>query len=191
MAVAAGEYIGNPFGNPQPGRAYSVYLPGTTNLASLFTDATLGTAAPNPANADSFGNVQFFAARGAYDIYSQGVTERVQAGSTGSASGSTVISQAAQSGAVAVDASTGDIQILNLTGNVSGITISNPTTGQQLILVLVQDATGSRTIAFTTTVKWAAATAPTWTTTASRKDIVRLIFDGTNWLEASRSLGVG
>jgi len=50
-----------------------------------------------------------------------------------------------------------------------------------LILKLAQDGTGSRTVTWPATVKWAAGTAPTLTTTASRVDIITFYYDGTNY----------
>jgi hypothetical protein len=52
--------------------------------------------------------------------------------------------------------------------------------GKSFIIMLKQDATGSRTVAWSTVV-WAGATAPTVTTTASKQDIYSFFSDGTNW----------
>jgi hypothetical protein len=51
------------------------------------------------------------------------------------------------------------------------LALSNPVTGQQFTLVLVQDGTGSRTVTWFSTIKWAGGTAPTLTTTAGKADI--------------------
>lgn len=50
-----------------------------------------------------------------------------------------------------------------------------------LILKLIQDATGSRTVTWPATVKWSGGVAPTLTTTASRIDIISFYYDGTNY----------
>ena len=42
----------------------------------------------------------------------------------------------------------------------------------------VQDATGSRTVNFPAAWKWAGGIVPTLTTTASKLDIVTLVYDG-------------
>lgn len=47
--------------------------------------------------------------------------------------------------------------------------------GQVIILKLIQDATGSRTVTWFSTINWAGGSAPTLTTTASRADVIGLI----------------
>ena len=83
--------------------------------------------------------------------------------------------------AVTLDETNGNTQTWTMTGN---CTFTMPSgaglqAGTALTLILTQDATGSRTGAFTS-VKWAAATAPTLTTTATTGvDILTFItFDG-------------
>lgn len=67
-----------------------------------------------------------------------------------------------------------------LTGNVT-YTFTAPSGPCNLILKLVQDATGSRTVTWPASVKWPSGTAPTLTTTASRVDIISFYYDGTNY----------
>ncbi len=69
-----------------------------------------------------------------------------------------------------------------LTGNAT-ITMPTATAGRSFILLLKQDATGSRTVTWST-VKWPAGTAPTITATASKQDIFSFVADGTNWYGA-------
>ena len=83
--------------------------------------------------------------------------------------------------AVTLDETNGNTQTWTMTGN---CTFTMPSgsglqAGTALTLILTQDASGSRTGAFTS-VKWAAATAPTLTTTATTGvDILTFItFDG-------------
>jgi len=73
----------------------------------------------------------------------------------------------------------GTVQIITLGGNVT-ITMPTATSGKSFIMYLKQDATGSRTVTWST-VKWAGGTAPTITSTASRQDILSFFADGTNW----------
>lgn len=54
-------------------------------------------------------------------------------------------------------------------GNIT-IAISNETVGQYFIIEILQDGTGSRTVTWFTTIKWAGGAAPTLTTTASKRD---------------------
>ncbi|MEN9513114.1 MAG: hypothetical protein RJB16_874, partial [Bacteroidota bacterium] len=62
--------------------------------------------------------------------------------------------------------------------NITSLTTSNAAVGTYLIK-FVQDATGSRTVSFPAAWKWAGGVAPTLTTTASKLDIVTLVYDGT------------
>jgi hypothetical protein len=55
------------------------------------------------------------------------------------------------------------------------ITFTNTNPGARYILMLLQDATGSRTVTWPSTVQWAAGTAPTLTTTASKMDIITFV----------------
>jgi len=74
-------------------------------------------------------------------------------------------------------------QKLTLTGNVT-LTFSPPSGPCNLVLKLVQDATGSRSVTWpagVNGVKWAAGTTPILTTTANAIDIVSFYYDGTNY----------
>jgi len=81
--------------------------------------------------------------------------------------------------AITLDLANGTVQIITLTGNAT-VTMPTATSGKSFIMFLKQDATGSRTITWST-VKWAGGTAPTITGTASRQDIFSFFADGTNW----------
>lgn len=76
----------------------------------------------------------------------------------------------------------GSLQKVNL--NASSVTINfvAPQSGvNRLTLLLQQDSTGSRVPTFNgSTIKWAGAAAPTFTTTANRADIVTCLYDGVN-----------
>jgi hypothetical protein len=60
-------------------------------------------------------------------------------------------------------------------------TFTAPTNPCTLMLTLIQDGTGSRTITWPATVKWAGGAAPTLTTTANARDKVALDWDGTQY----------
>lgn len=64
-------------------------------------------------------------------------------------------------------------------------TFTAPSKPCSLQLILVQDATGSRTATWPATVKWAGGTAPTLTTAASSVDIISMLYDGTNYYATS------
>jgi len=80
---------------------------------------------------------------------------------------------------ITLDLANGTVQIITLGGNVT-ITMPTAVSGKSFIMFLKQDATGSRTVTWST-VKWAGGTAPTITATASRQDILSFFSDGTNW----------
>ncbi len=58
--------------------------------------------------------------------------------------------------------------------------ISNETSGQKFMIRILQDGTGSRTVTWFSTIKWAGGSAPTLTTTASKADVVGFICTGTD-----------
>lgn len=81
--------------------------------------------------------------------------------------------------AITLNLANGTVQIITLTGNAT-ITMPTAVSGKSFIMFLKQDATGSRTVTWTT-VKWPGGTAPTITSTASKQDIYSFFSDGTNW----------
>ena len=81
--------------------------------------------------------------------------------------------------AITVSLSNGTVQILTLTGNCT-LTMPTAGAGKSFIILLRQDATGSRTITWST-VNWAGGIAPTITATASKQDIFSFFSDGTSW----------
>lgn len=60
-------------------------------------------------------------------------------------------------------------------GNNRTLALSNETVGQTFVIRLVQDGTGSRTVTWFTTIKWAGGSAPTLTTTADKTDVFGFI----------------
>uniref|UniRef100_A0A6M3IGI6 Putative tail protein n=1 Tax=viral metagenome TaxID=1070528 RepID=A0A6M3IGI6_9ZZZZ len=62
-------------------------------------------------------------------------------------------------------------------GNIT-IALSNGTVGQKFIISITQDSVGSRTVTWFSTIKWAQGSAPTLTTTASKRDIFGFIQTG-------------
>lgn len=81
------------------------------------------------------------------------------------------------------DWTTGSIQEIVLTGNVTGTpTFTAPTGVSRLTLRVKQDGTGSRTIAaWPSGVRWPGGTAPTLSTGASAIDYITFLYDGTNY----------
>ena len=90
---------------------------------------------------------------------------------------------------ITVDASAGRlVNLAALTGNPTIAAPTNATAGMELIFVIPQDGTGSRTVTWNAVFHFTAGAAPTLTTTASKVDIVGFIYDGTYWRERVRSL---
>jgi hypothetical protein len=84
--------------------------------------------------------------------------------------------------AITLDLANGTVQIITLTGNCV-YTFPTPVAGKSFTLVHLQDATGSRTVTWPSTVDWPSATAPTLTATALRADkFVFTAISGTSWL---------
>jgi hypothetical protein len=81
--------------------------------------------------------------------------------------------------AITIDLANGTVQNLTLTGNAT-ITMPTAVAGKSFIIILSQDATGSRTVTWST-VSWPSATAPTITSTASKRDIYSFFSNGTSW----------
>ena len=79
----------------------------------------------------------------------------------------------------------GNVQKVTLTGNVTISAFISPVAGQSCTLILVQDATGSRTL--TSTMKFAGGL-KTLSTAANSIDILSIFYDGTNYYA---SLGKG
>jgi len=87
--------------------------------------------------------------------------------------------QIISTGTGTVSFATGDFQKVTLASS-STITLSGATTGQSLIVKLVQDATGGRLVTWTAgtdTIAWLNGIAPTLTATPSKADIIGFIYD--------------
>ena len=80
------------------------------------------------------------------------------------------------------DFSKGNTQMITLTGNVTSSTLVNATTGQRLLFVVCQDATGNRTFTWATSVKGGG----TIGSTASKCSVQDFVWDGTY----ARAVGV-
>ena len=88
---------------------------------------------------------------------------------------------------VSWDASTQDVCKLTLGGNRTMAAPTNNTTGQFISILVIQDGTGSRTLTWNAVFEFAADTAPTLTTTASKGDVFVFRYNGSKWLEVGRN----
>jgi len=79
---------------------------------------------------------------------------------------------------------------VTLTANVTFDAPSNPTTGQYISIVCIQDGTGSRTIAWNAVFEFKDDEAPTATTTANKGDMFTFRYNGSKWLEVGRNLNL-
>lgn len=77
-----------------------------------------------------------------------------------------------------------NMQEITLTANVTSSTFSNGVAGALYVLIVKQDATGSRTVAWPAAVKWSGGTVPT-SSGANKVDVYRFYYDGTNYYGAS------
>ncbi len=77
---------------------------------------------------------------------------------------------------------------VTLTANVIFDEPSNPTTGQFISILCIQDAGGSNTIGWNAVFEFAAETAPTATTTADQADLFSFRYNGAKWLSVGSTL---
>lgn len=80
---------------------------------------------------------------------------------------------------ITFDLDVANIHTVTLGGNRT-LAISNEDAGQVFILRLLQDGTGSRTVTWFSTIKWAGGSAPTLTTTAGKADVFGFLVTGTD-----------
>ena len=87
------------------------------------------------------------------------------------------------SNTVTVNASASDYFTLSMTANVTTLTLSSVPSCKTLMIVITQDATGSRTMSWPAAFKWAGGTSGSLSTSASAKDLLAITtFDsGTTW----------
>lgn len=98
----------------------------------------------------------------------------------------TVSTPVSSAGTLTIDLTAGNVAEVTLTENVTTLNLNNPpATGKagSLTMILKQDATGSRTVTWPASVKWAGGTAPTLSTAASSIDVLTFVTidAGTTW----------
>ncbi|HVW22977.1 MAG TPA: hypothetical protein VHB51_00615 [Candidatus Saccharimonadales bacterium] len=80
------------------------------------------------------------------------------------------------------DVTVDTVSYITLTANCT-LTFPTAAAGKSFTIILVQDATGSRTVSWPGTVKWAGNVAPVLSTGAGKTDVFSFMCaDGTNWL---------
>jgi hypothetical protein len=131
-----------------------------TDIATANKDGTAGTASLR-----TLGTGAAQAAAGNH-------THSAYVGVTGGG-GETVNTQSSASGSVTLNLANGNVFDLTATGNISSLTLSGATNGVacSFSLIIRQDGTGSRTVAWMSGVKWPGGVAPVISTAANRVDI--------------------
>jgi len=81
---------------------------------------------------------------------------------------------------IVVDWSKGDTQSVTLGGN-RALTFLNGQKGGKYLLNLKQDANGSRTVTWPSSVRWPGTNGPTLTTTANKADYFYFIYNGVSY----------
>ena len=79
---------------------------------------------------------------------------------------------------------------VTLGGNRTLAAPTNMVDGGFYSILIIQDGTGSRTLTFNSVYKFNAGSAPTLSTAGGAKDLLIFRSDGTNMLEAGRSIGI-
>lgn len=92
-------------------------------------------------------------------------------------------------GATTFNRANGSLISATLTGDITVTMTAGINEGDTLTLRLTQDGTGSRLVTWPSNFKKAGGTL-TLTTTAAAVDVIEARYDGTNWVEVSRSLNV-
>jgi hypothetical protein len=171
--IAAGSFI-------KPDKTVGTYA-GTTSYAIansstkvLYLDGTNGWALTTAASYPTTPHVRLATVvTGASTITS--VTDNRQCFT---AVGNSVVADTYGS-TITFDLSLGLVHQVTLTGN-STLALANAQVGDRFIIILTQDATGSRTVTWFSTVLWAGGSAPTLTTTASKADMIELVCTAAN-----------
>ena len=88
------------------------------------------------------------------------------------------------------DFAAGNNYSVTLGGNRTLANPTNLTAGQSGVIIVSQDSTGSRTLAFGNYWKFAGGTAPTLTTTASAVDVIAFFVDSSTRISAQVLLNV-
>ena len=81
-------------------------------------------------------------------------------------------------GTATLDCSLGDVHRITMpAGNIT-IALSSITDGQSIHIAITQDGTGSRTVTWFSTIRWAGGAAPTLTTGANKRDVIVIMCTG-------------
>lgn len=176
-----------------PGSSASATITGTTPAQTL--NLSLPQGNPGPSNALSIGTVSTLAAGASATSTITGVspTQTLNLGIPQGIQGIqgnpgdlvTVAGPANVSGAVDISAVTfPSTRLWTLTGNITSLTLPTPASNisATFTLIMTQDATGSRTVAWPASVKWPDGIAQQPATAAGTVSMFNLLWTGTQWL---------
>ena len=175
---------------------------GTTTLSSLslttgnittgvFGDGAVGT--PSITNTGDTDTGLYFSGDNEISLATAG-TQRLSVDSSGhlnhNGSASADISALTSSANITIDMDTAQNHSVTLAHNTTFENPSNMNVGQTGSIIITQDGTGSRTASFGTYWKFAGATAPTLTTTASAVDRIDYIIVSSTLIHAVATLNL-
>lgn len=92
--------------------------------------------------------------------------------------GSTITDKGNSGTSLTIDWNDGNVQFVDLTGDVGTLTLNNPISGFGYTLVLKQDGTGGHTVTWPASILWPGGTEPTLSTAANAIDVVTLVYNG-------------
>ncbi len=182
-------------------KATADVVAGTTTLSSLslttgnittgvFGDGAVGT--PSITNTGDTDTGLYFSGADEISLTTAG-TQRLSVDSSGhlnhNGSASADINALTSSTAITIDMSTAQNHSVTLAHNTT-FDISNGTAGQTGSIIITQDGTGSRTASFSSKFKFAGATAPTLTTTASAVDRIDYFIVSSSLIHAVATLNL-
>lgn len=107
----------------------------------------------------------------------------------GSANPERLHAQGNVTGATTFTRVNGDTITATLTGDITVTLTAGVSRGDRLKLILTQDGTGSRLVTWPSNFKKAGGTL-TLSIAAGAVDVIEMIYDGTNWVETSRAMGI-
>jgi len=143
------------------------------------TAATVTTAAQSAIT--SVGTLTSVVVADGGNIGSASDTDAISIASTGAVTFSKATKPALKSNSdastVTFDVNEANVHTVTLGAN-RVFAISNETAGQKFMIRILQDGTGSRTVTWFSTIKWAGGSAPTLTTTANKADVVGFLVTG-------------
>lgn len=148
------------------------------NSVIVTSGSNVGIGNTSPAHALSINGNAYISANVGIGTSSPTATLDVS-GSVSTAKANVVSQTLTDASTVSWDTSLGQIATVTLAGNRTMGAPTNLKVGT-LILHVIQDGTGSRTLSWNAVFKWPAGVAPTLTTTANRRDLFSFVCDGTN-----------